>query len=161
MMGVYQNSWIEKFENPLPVVSLTANLSASVAAALALTAVGAWVSYVLSQYGLAPSAKESMAPTYNNLVSSYLWYLVDAIPLSNLEKTVGMKDPPVRFIGWLPGLPILVFRMFIIFVILAVVRSIWETFHKASQESLLENLGLAAKSPPDPVQSQSRREDVA
>ncbi len=161
IMGVYQFSWVEKFENPLPVVSLTGHLSACVAAALLLTTVGAWVSYVLCQYGISPSAKDSMPPTYNNLVSTYLWHLVDVVPLTNLEKTFGMKDPPVRFTGWFPGLPILVFRLFVIVVILAAVRLVWETFHKTSQEALVARLGLVAKSPTEPQKTQSQPKDVA
>lgn len=139
--GVYQGQWIEeRFGETVPAVSFAASVSVSLAATLILLTAGAWVSYGLAQHDLSPVTTQSARPTFNALVRTYLWHFVDVIPLTNVEKTFGKADPEVTFSGWLAGLPILAFRLFVVIVILSVIRSAWVLFQKASQDALVTRL---------------------
>ena len=140
MWGLTEHNWISKVENPLPGVDFIGNISFSFTSIFILSTTGAWVSYALYALGIVKLLENSGEPTYGNLLQTYLWHLMNVIPLTNVEKTFGMKDPIVQFTGWIAGLPILAFRLAVVVIILGAIQEAWRIFQKSSEEALWKRL---------------------
>lgn len=138
--GVMQNLWIERIENPLPSVTVTSNISLSVTSILILVTICAWLSYMLGELGLTHLSDSSAVPSYGNIIKTYTWHLIDLIPLMNVEKTFGMKNPAVQFTGWIAGAPILFFRFLVVIIIFNVIREAWAIFLESSRNALIERI---------------------
>jgi hypothetical protein len=85
----------------------------------------AWISYALWKANLAQLAKAPGEPTYSDLVKVYFWHLVDVIPFTNVEGSLGMKLPDIQFRGWIGAAPILLFRFAVVFFVLEILRRSW------------------------------------
>jgi hypothetical protein len=138
--GVIQRLWIESAGNLLPIVSYTTAISLCLSCLFALVTAGAWMSYALYKLGVATLASSSLEPAYGNLVKTYLWHVLDIIPFTKPESTLGMKSPDVQFQGWVGGLPVLVFRVLVVIVVLEAIRDSWRIFTSSSQRALLARL---------------------
>lgn len=127
--GVKKNLWIEHIENPLPSVTVTSNISASITSILILVTVCAWFSYTLGKLGLAHLSDSSTESNYGNIIKTYIWHLIDLIPLTNVEKTF---YPATQFTGWIAGAPILIFRFLVVVFIFRAIRESWRIFQQSS-----------------------------
>ncbi len=83
-------------------------------------AVCANVSYILSSHGLAQYTTDWELSSAK-LVDYYIWHFIDMIPSIGFWKSLGV-DEPVRPDGVIAGIPILVFRIFVVIPIFALVR---------------------------------------
>jgi len=99
--------------------------SFSIAAALLLVTIFAWISYALVASGLQETPAGSATPPYSSFVNMYGWHLVDLVPLMNAEKTLGVKGPPLAFQGWTAGMPVVVFRLLVGVVAFTAIRRAW------------------------------------
>jgi hypothetical protein len=129
-----------KSESPLGFDVMFLQTSSSLEIIFILVAIGAWLSYSLYDLKLVKLLEGSGEPTYWNLIQTYLWHLFDTIPFTNVEKTFGMKDPIVQFIGWIAGLPFLAFRFAVVIVVFAAVRESWKTFQEATQKAFEQRM---------------------
>ena len=132
---------IEKVPD-LILVTLVSTLSSLSTSSFSLVTIGAWISYSLFSLGIGTLATHSGDPTYSNLISTYLWHLVNVIPLSNVEMSFGMKEPIVQFVGWVSGIPFLAFRLFVVVIIFGTIRDLWRIFNKQTEDLPTERLGI-------------------
>jgi len=110
------------------------SVSLPMSAMLVSVTMFAWISYCLIELGLvACFAPGPDHPTYVSLVQTYAWHLVDLIPESNVKETLGMPRPPIKFRGWVAGIPILVFRLLIVIILFAGIRNSWVKFKSAAE----------------------------
>lgn len=147
--GFFQWLWVDRMvdrrephgiEPHVPIVRLTRSISVLVTVILILITVFAWISYALCELALATVLPPSAIATYDNLIKTYAWHLVQVIPLTNVEKTLGMQDPQVQFQGWIAGAPILAFRFLIVVTVFAAVRDAWKTFQKSSEDAFIARI---------------------
>jgi hypothetical protein len=135
ILGVIQGTQIDRIERvpALASLGLVSSLSISAISIFSSVTIGAWISYSLFSLGIGTPAAQSIDPTYGNLISTYLWHLVNVIPFSNVEMSIGMKEPVVQFVGWVSGIPFLAFRLFVVVIIFGAIRDSWKVFKKNVQ----------------------------
>lgn len=114
-------------EAKLKVVEFVVNISVSATAVLILITVFAWVSYALVQLGFG-GPEIGSAATYTSLIKTYGWHLVDLVPFMNVQKSLGLQNPPVEFQGWTMGAPVLVFRVLVGVVAFTAIKKAWTRF---------------------------------
>jgi len=93
-------------------------------------AVFATLSYMLVHAGFAVysgSAKSS----YWRLLWYYVWLLLDLLPVVEATKSLKL-EPPLQPEGVVAGLPIVIFKGFVVFVMLRILKEWWQARSTAS-----------------------------
>jgi hypothetical protein len=110
----------------LAISCLMAFTAIAVAASASLQLLHAgWASYE-------PPPPEGYA--YVNLISYYVWVLLDMLPGLDIPELLGF-DAPLKPKNPIAGIPVIVFRAFVLFGLLAALKMWWEG-RKASESKL-------------------------
>jgi hypothetical protein len=95
--------------------------------------VAAWISFVLASTGLA-SYRFNQGATISNFALYYIWVFLNMIPTLRITDTLDWHAP-IEPEGLAAGLPVLAFKMLILYGILDALKNWWKLRGEATNDS--------------------------